>query len=105
MKKFLKEQKYEWVRTFVLDSPFGRFRLNPFSRLSEEEETILLMYIQQEMPYLELEESSDWNGEVLVKHVDYIPAQDQLDMLKRCLDETEEEYYSFRNQISVALGD
>lgn len=85
---------YDWDLNINPDWTFEGRKYSP------EEELILTMYIQEEMPYLELYEEF---GETKVRKIDKVSDQDQLLYYRFSYNELRKEHNNFHTKIQNAL--
>ena len=97
-----KKTKLEYLQHFLEGGGFP-VRINPIfankhGRLSEEEETLVVMYINEKMPYLETYHSNSWK-ETMVRLKTRIPVEDELYYYKNELKQTEDYFYDIFGKI------
>lgn len=106
MTEFEKEVKWEYLDQF-LESGGYPVRINPEfnGRTSKkfEEEIEVILFIIQEMPYLECYHDDYWN-ETMVKQVKPIPAKEQLFYYKHLAQQSREDYWKILGKVENIIS-
>lgn len=102
-----KEVKMDYLQHFIEGGGYP-VRINPkFTNgeilKSPEEEMLTIMYIQEEMPYLDVSDDNLWE-EALVSQRREIPNKDKVEFFSYKLNEVREEYYSLLDKLSKLVG-
>lgn len=105
MNEIIKEFK-ENVISHYMEGDTWDLNVNPDWRFegrkySPEEELVLTLYVQEEMPYLELYEQ---NGEIKFRKIGEIPVEDQLVHYKLNYFSLRDQYYSLTSELQMVMN-
>lgn len=98
--------KHDYLQHFLEGGAYP-IRINPDfeneSPYSLEDEMLIIMYIEKEMPYLKLYYNKEWN-EAMVELIDDIPLEHQVFFYKKELKSTRNELFAMIDNVQEAIG-